>query len=382
MLINSAFYDDRPNSGSLPNLRLLIVSDVTLRSKLYCYVWYPSFKNAFITRASLFTIHYRRKNPEHIHKFLPSKGFFVEYVMSCQLPNNHSVPSHVSVAVDACTASDVLVPVTVPVKPEHTIDFGVCVAASFGNVDTAVMVQWFELHKILGVKEFNIYNVSMSASMNDVLQYYISTGDLILRHMSPIIPTDDDWTAYMNSLPTLNHCFFTNMYRYEHVVIVDFDEFITPKGERTLNYPELLTNIKKKHSWTCFTFNNELFFYDYPPDKAQPDYLTVLQQRLRNTTSLQNKGSKSISNPQNCMIAGNHQCVKRFPHVKYYTLIKPEIASNHHYRKCNYSPVYKNGKCLFLETSVIDDTMLKYKRKLGQMAKPILEKLGYFNLTS
>ena len=380
VLVNSAFYDDRPKGGHLPSLRLLTVSDVSHKSKLYCYVWYPGIKNPYIARGSLYTINWIRKNPRDIAKHLPSKGFFVEYVISCQLSTNQSFPSHVSVVVDACTTSDVLVPVTVPHKPEHTIDFGVCVAASYGKVDTAIMVEWFELHKILGIKEFNIYNVSMSESMKDVLQYYTSTGDLTLHHMSPIIPKNDDLTAYMNSLPTLNHCFFSNMYRYKHVVIVDFDEFITPKEDRDINYSVLVDTIKQLYhstnNWTSLVFYNEFFLYDYPPDKDYPKYLPVLQQRLHYATSPAYKYSKSISNPQTCLIVSNHQCVKAFPNVPPWTVVSAKIATSHHYRECDF---LQNGKLLDLNAAIPDDTMLRYKVKLENIVQPILKKLHHLN---
>ena len=380
VLVNSAFYDDRLIGGQLPSLRILTVSDVTASSKLYCYVWYPGVTSAFIARVSLFTIKWKRKNPENIDQYLHSKQFFVEYIMSCQLPTNQFAPRYVSIVLDECSASDILVPVTVPQKSNHTIDFGVCVAASYGHVDIATVVQWFELHKMLGVKEFNIYNVSVSSSMKEVLQYYTSTGDLTLHHMSPIIPKSDDWTTYMNSLPTLNHCFFTNMYRYEHVIIVDLDEFITPKGSENINYTILVHNIKQKYKlgkkWTTVVFANEYFFYDYSPDKTQPNYLPFLRQRLRKATTPFFKRVKSMSNPRMCMFVGNHECVKRFPGTKVHTVVAPEIATNHHYRHCYFPP---NGTCSTLKPSILDDAMLKYGLQLDRRVRPILEDLHYFN---
>ena len=247
-------------------------------------------------------------------------------------------------------------------------------------MDIATVVQWFELHKMLGVKEFNIYNVSVSSSMKDVFRYYTSTGDLILHHMPPIIPKDDPLTVYMNSLPTLNHCFLTNMYRYEHVMVVDLDEFITPKGSEDMNYTVLVKNMKQKYkltkSWTTIVFANEYFFYDYDPDKTQPNYLPFLRQRLRKATTPFFKHVKSMSNPRTCMLVGNHQCVKRFPHTIDHTAVAPEIATNHHYRYCNFPSI---GKCSPLKPPIPDNTMLKYGVKLDKIVQPILEELHYFN---
>ena len=383
VLVNSAFYDDRPKGGDLPSLQLLSIADIYWDTQLYCYVWYPGVRNPHIVGANLFRHFYKRQNPVGINKYLPSKGIFEEYIIQCRLPTNQSIPSHVSVVAHACVASTILVPVEVPQKPQHTINFGICVAPSFGKIHTEVMVEWFELHKILGVKEFNIYNVSLDESMGSVLQYYISSGDLILHHMSPIIPTTDDLTAYMNSLPILNHCLFTNMYRYEHIVIVDFDEFITPKGKKNTTYPQLVKYINEHYnlsnSWTSYTFQNEFFFYDFPADESQPYYLPVLQQRLRYLTTPSCTRPKSMFNPNNCIIAGNHRCLLPFPGANDGTVVAPELATSHHYRKCDTPLPYKNGTCVYLKTQIADDTMLKYKEILARNVQPVLRKFGFFD---
>ena len=382
LLINSVFYDDRPKGGRLPTLRILAIADFTSDTSLYCYLWYAGVQNPVLANATLLRSSYIRQNPEGLHEYLPSTGFLVEYIILCRVPTNQFTPSYVSVVAKECVPSNILVPVTFPQKPEHTVDFGICVAPSFGKIHTEVMVEWFELHKILGVQEFNIYNVSMDDSIVPVLQYYISSGDLILHNISPIIPTTDDLTAYMNSLPVLNHCLFTNMYRYEHVVIVDFDEFITPKGKQTKTYTELISVINQKYdfpkTWTSLTFHNEFFFYDYPLDSNQPYYLPVLQRRLRYNTSTISQYPKSMLNPRNCMTAGNHNCMSAFPDTKDNIIIAAEIATNHHYRRCDFPPVYINGTCVYLKSAIPDDTMLKYKVTLDEKVKGVLEKLGSY----
>ena len=267
---------------------------------------------------------------------------------------------------------------TVPEKPKDTIDFGLCVAASFGKINTTVMVEWFELHKILGIKEFNIYNVSMHSSMQKVLQHYVSEGVLNLHHMPPIIPNDDALTAYMNSLPSLNHCLYTNMYRYKYLVIVDFDEFIIPKGKHVFNYTDLMKRLhtnNKQDDWSSFTFRNEFFFYEYPPDTNQPEHLPVMRQRTRHSTTPKSY-QKSISNPLNCMIESNHACEKGFEGTNKIGA-PPEVATNHHYRNCDFPPVFVNGKCVYLKEAIPDDSVLKYKTELNKRVKSTLDAVGY-----
>ena len=381
ILIHSAFYDDRPHGDILASLRILSISDVNHKTKLFCYVWYPGVKYPHITEGKLFDIGWPHANHKDMHQYLPSNGFFMEYIISCQLPTKQIVPDFVSIVTDKTEESDVLVPVTVPIKPVYQIDFGVCAAASFGNFNTSTMVEWFELHKIFGVKEFNLYNVSMSGSMKKVLGYYTSANDLILHQMPPVIPRYGEVTGYLNTLPSLNHCFFSNMYRYKHVVIVDFDEFITPKKEMT--YAQLVKEIQKtnkgKDTWVSYTFNNEYFFFDYPVDETQMKYLSVLRYRKRYKTNPFMFQPKSFINPKTCMIASNHYCVKQFKGERI-TGISPKLGTVHHYKKCGFpknQPAY--GKCpVYLNISISDDTMLGYQKTLEKNVNYVLGKLNYF----
>ena len=245
ILINSAFFDDRPQGGKNPTVHLLSIGDINDKTSLYCYVWYPGLKEPYVTKANLFRISFRRKNPPELKQYLNSTNFFMEYVISCKLPTNQIIPTHVSLTAKHCEVSDILVPVTVPQKPNKTLDFGVCVGPSFGHLDEAKIVEWFELHKIFGVKEFNIYNVSLDAGLKRVFTHYISNEELILNEMPSIIPVYNLDTAHLNTLPADNHCLFTNMYRYKHIVVVDFDEYITLKQNYT--YSQMVDILNKKH---------------------------------------------------------------------------------------------------------------------------------------
>ena len=292
------------------------------------------------------------------------------------------IPTHVSITAKLCEVSDILVPVKVPEKPQNTIDFGVCVGPSFGHLDEVKIVEWFELHKLFGVKEFNIYNVSLEANLKRVFSHYISNKELIVNEMPPIIPRYDYVTAHFNTLPANNHCLFRNMYRYKYFVVVDFDEYITPKQNNT--YSQLVDILNTKYNnkpWSSYTFYNQYFFNGYPSDTSQPEYLTVLQKRIRFETSDYMFTPKSFVNPQNCMLFMPHNCFQSFAGVKQVTSVPPDLATNHHYRVCGY-PTYSKfyGKCPEqLKTQIPDDTMLRYKNDLESKVKQVLVEIGYFD---
>ena len=382
VLIHSAFYDDRPRGGKLPTVHLLSIGDVDDKTSLYCYVWYPGSEVPYVTTAKLFHISFRRKNPKELKEYLNSTKFFMEYVISCTLPTNQTIPTHVSLTAEHCKASDILVPVTVPEKPTTPLDFGVCVGPSFGHLDEAKIVEWFELYKIFGVKEFNIYNVSLDAGLKRVFSHYISNEELIVNEMPSIIPVYNLDTAHLNTLPADNHCLFTNMYRYKHIVVVDFDEYITPKQNNT--YSQLVDILDKKHKdkvWSSYTFFNQYFFNGYPSDNSQPEYLTVLQKRIRYKTSEFMLTPKSFINPHNCMLFMPHHCFKPYPGIPPITSVPADLATNQHYRACGYPTFSKHyGKCEeHLKTRIPDDTMLRYKSELEAKVKQVLATIGYFD---
>ena len=91
----------------------------------------------------------------------------------------------------------------------------------------------------------NIYNVSLDAGLKRVFSHYISKEELILTEMPSIIPVYNTNTAHLNTLPADNHYLFTNTYRYKHIVVVDFDEYITPKQNNT--YLQLVDILNQKH---------------------------------------------------------------------------------------------------------------------------------------
>ena len=383
ILIHSAFYDDRPQGGILPNLRLLSIGNFNKSTTLYCYVWYAGNNGPYIVKARSFTTNFHHINPEGMGKYFHSGEVFVEYIMSCKLPTNHTAPTHVSLTAKACEQSAILVPVIVPEKPPQINDFGICVGPSFGIIDPVKLVEWFELHKILGIKEFNIYNVSLSTNMNQVFRYYTSTKELVLNHMSPVIPNSGYVGAHLNTMPVLNHCLLKNMYRYQYIVVVDFDEYITPKSANIHNYTQLMSMLDQKYNhkpWKAYTFYNQYFFLDYPPDKSQPDYLQVLQQRIRFNTSEYLYSPKSFINPTNCMLVQPHYCAKSLPNVKGFirTVIPETVATNHHYRRCSFSKTVKHyGKCPeYVKKEIHDDTMLRYEQELKRNVKTALAAMG------
>lgn len=96
------------------------------------------------------------------------------------------------------------------------------------------LVEFIELHKLLGATHVTLYNDTIGAAANCALKYYESK-DLVTvlpwHHLDMIsqreIRTEGLFAA-------LNDCLYRSMYKYEYVALVDLDEYIMPKHNDTI----------------------------------------------------------------------------------------------------------------------------------------------------
>ena len=371
MFLHSAFYDDR-SPYKTASLRIITVSDINTTRRIYCDLWYEGNPKPYAIIAKVI-IGYFHETDQLIYKYVKSRGLFHEYIFSCNLPkSNFNIPDHVSLRTDKVSTSAIRLPVMILAKPKMKIDMGVC--------DFALFVEWVELNKLFGVEEFNVYFAYMRGNMRTLLEYYNTTGEVIYHSMPPIIPVppEDSVAKHyvrLNSLPSLNHCLFTNMHRYTNIAVIDYDEVIIP--QKHMNYSELIQALNKEYNqhdnWASVEFRNVYFFRDFGPDTSQPQYLPMMQYRLKSKPCAFGERQKSFINPRTCLATGNHFCIHPFT-GQLRIDVSTDIATSHHYRLC---PDYLN--CThYMSSATQDDILLNYKEHLMSKTIPVLEKLHYF----
>lgn len=89
------------------------------------------------------------------------------------------------------------------------------------------------MYKILGASHFTLYkDVIHDNSFDCILNYYEDLGGVTL------VPWHNlDIKYYQKELRNegmLNDCLYRNMYRYEYLAVVDFNNFIIPTQEYTI----------------------------------------------------------------------------------------------------------------------------------------------------
>eukprot|EP00276_Gloeochaete_wittrockiana_P000076 CAMPEP_0184671996 /NCGR_PEP_ID=MMETSP0308-20130426/85832_1 /TAXON_ID=38269 /ORGANISM="Gloeochaete witrockiana, Strain SAG 46.84" /LENGTH=580 /DNA_ID=CAMNT_0027119233 /DNA_START=185 /DNA_END=1928 /DNA_ORIENTATION=- len=121
-------------------------------------------------------------------------------------------------------------------KPPHF--FGVCLYVVYGDRVNR-LIEWFEYHKLMGVSHVEVYAdlYSMSRDMEKVMDHYVKEGFVTMKmHRRPAM---NKWTYVNNgAVSRMQDCWVSNMFKYEHLTFVDFDEFVMPGVKYLMNYTD------------------------------------------------------------------------------------------------------------------------------------------------
>lgn len=157
------------------------------------------------------------------------------------------------------------------------------------------------------------------------------------------------------------------MYRFRHLIVIDFDELVLPRSASTL--ADLVADIEKSFSKRAnapvnYIFWNNYYFLDSVPDTDMSPYFTFLRYRRKVPLSDYGIAVKSIIDPQACVHMHNHYCWGVTPGYQSRNaieLIDPKLAVNQHYKICHLNET----ECEHvLENTQIDDTILRYRSRL------------------
>ena len=122
----------------------------------------------------------------------------LELMISCAFD---PLKQPVRVSVDSqhvCKAHSIAVTHVQPAKPQF--DVGVCVPVLYGDISKVQairLVEWVEVHRMFGVSEFNMYNVSLQRAPEtflSILRYYTSQN--IIRWKNVQSPFDIKLDTY------------------------------------------------------------------------------------------------------------------------------------------------------------------------------------------
>ena len=337
-----------------------------VRSSYYCHLWYDGQTHPAVVVMTFIRNEFLRS--------IDGRAYST-YTLACPLELGLSeVPTHVSIAYSRCGPVRTYLPVTDTRQDVEQHEFGICTAVGFGRLAAERMVEWFEFHRLLGVTEFNIYDVSMRG-LKRVFDHYRQAG--VLRVHAITSPVSSRYVASIRlaSQVVLNDCVLRNRLRYKYVISVDFDEIMWPN--RAANFSSLIgaVNALQRVRLPCvsYTLQNAYHLLSYPEDVSQPWFLRTMRFRYRQQPTPKLAKSKSIIDPKMCIIVYHHACIVRVdPELAPTVVVDPELAVSHHYREC---PPGNVTACDVIPSDP-DDRVLRYKDQLFSRVQPVLRKVG------
>ena len=239
-----------------------------------------------------------------------------------------------------------------------------------------------EANRLFGVTEINVYHVNMNETTLRILRYFSKEGLLRLHHLPSVPKYEPNRNGNkIGSAISLNDCMYRNMYRYQWIVVIDFDELIVPRHHSS--YTPMLKHIDKVGKLARppggYTFRNTYFWSGCGNNTGEPRRSYIMRTFLHEKPSRKMFASKSMVDPRRCVSVFNHYCLHRFPLLdrrEQWTIdVNVTIGKSHHYRE-----IYKKDrgkKCNDLrKTGFKDDVMLRYKSQIVPRYERHLQKLG------
>uniref|UniRef100_A0AAY4BA34 Glycosyltransferase family 92 protein n=1 Tax=Denticeps clupeoides TaxID=299321 RepID=A0AAY4BA34_9TELE len=158
---------------------------------------------------------------------------------------------------------------TEQVKQDFEFAFSLCISTMFGRYNNVLQfVQTIEMHRLLGVDKFVVYNTSCGPELSKVLQHYVTEGilEVIPWPIDHFLNPSSGWNYeshkgdlhYYGQQATLNDCIYRNRYRSKYVLLSDADEIIMPYKHASLQ--ALVDSLQRRNPHvSCFIFENRVF---------------------------------------------------------------------------------------------------------------------------
>ena len=134
-------------------------------------------------------------------------------------------------------------------------NFTICLGPLFNNFSKeSVLLEFIEMHRILGVEKIAIYVFEISIQISNILKIY---EQLNIVDVYPWKPNVD--VFYQGQLGMLNDCLYRYMYSTKYIAFLDTDEMIIPKDVNT--WTEMFYYLEKKGTrkkclWIYFSMCN------------------------------------------------------------------------------------------------------------------------------
>jgi hypothetical protein len=247
--------------------------------------------------------------------------------------------------------------VTLQEKYFYSSSFAVCTPPLHGVITQNQLVEFIELNRLLGADHFYFYlymgnphETYLNPNVEQVLRHYVSAGLVtVFPWQLPIEPEKYVW-SHAKAL-AIQHCLYTNMWRYKYLVFTDLDEYLIPHSTNTWN--AMMTSIDKEGA-SGYCAQSAYF----PPEVTQS--LRTLHS-FKRTETINTKHIKCIIRPERVFDMGSEGINKAYDENWPMAVVDPDIALVHHYKWCNTDWDFHN--CLDFVT---DECVGRYEDQLEE----------------
>ena len=213
--VYSAYYDARQK----PLIRLIGATKTKKSDKVWCKLHYSNDTRVVPGGVTIIRENWNLK--------------YSACFVLCSLPTEavEAVPKYVQLQAAEKSEATNLLPVHNWASGTGSVEVnsssvGVCVKPMhFHYNKTLELLEFLELNKMLGVKKFTLYNDTVSAEVNCVLEHYIKEGSVVVLPWKLNIDSQTEIRTE-GLFAALNDCLYRNMNDFRYLMLIDFDEFI------------------------------------------------------------------------------------------------------------------------------------------------------------
>ncbi|KAL3883317.1 hypothetical protein ACJMK2_029592 [Sinanodonta woodiana] len=298
------------------------------------------------------------------------------YMVSCVVPEHVTDICQISVSADIFSKDSsvklestraITLDVT-QINTKHAkYNYGVCVPPLFGKPRKEQLIEFIEMHKLLGVSHFIFYNFNIKDEISKkVLDYYSERKEatVVPWSLPSVMWGDQIW--YHGQLSVHNDCMYRAMSMMKHLAIIDIDEFIVPHKENG-TWTNSFDSLFKTSTNTCALSFDSAFFEPVISNKIASNLITMGS--LTRSQQFSRVRTKVIVQPAKVFETGIHHVSKPLNEEMKVIKVNTSEAFMHHYRTCvpNYGM-----KC---SNTVEDKTMLWHFKKLKDNVYNVLKEI-------
>lgn len=263
---------------------------------------------------------------------------------------------------------------------------GVCVSPIYGKINLSNFIQFIELLKLQGVDNIIIYKMTVSKSVQILVDYYQSRGDITIVNwtLPSFIQNHKIW--YNGQIIMIQDCLYRMMSSFDYVAFLDLDEAIIPQMD--FRWSDMIQRLdfqssRENPNQLIAGFSFKSAYFDPNSEEASSKKLSFLKAQQRNKV-LSSHRTKVIVKPEVVIEMGIHHVSRKTDMLvrnKNVTVfdVDPEIGLIHHFRSCS-TQMDPNMNC---DNSVEDTSILKYETFLTKEYNNVLRyNMKYFKTVS